>query len=409
MAANTNRDIILDRLRVLFFMLMLVDHTLHGYAQYWGDKWFVHDIDRHWIWDIFYLHNNSVIIPMLFFVSGACVPASLQRWGIGQYLLRRGVYLLGVAVLGVLFLVPLMGYGKFTLQETDSASLWVFYTKKFLTGESLQAGPMWVLYAIFLYSLISAGVMNLFSRESLRDFGATLGDFIKTRPLFALGIVMGVCAVLLGVMDIRFGAPWWIGFGKVFHFQASRFLVQALFFFIGVCFALIPYDKRKEILSMVVASLQPLLLALAVSGVTYIAYAMLWFKDGAYSSDLYYYYLGYLKGQDPWEILSRIAPGVLLRTTLHAIFLPLQIVCYVGVAAWAANKKCEYVDYWSDKTLGLFLYHPIFVIWGQVALYGTEVPTLLKIICVVAFAYIGTLVATTATHSWIPRRIRPTS
>ncbi len=405
MSISPQRSIIFDRLRVIFFMLMLLDHTLHGYAHYWGDKWFVQDIDRHWVWDIFYLHNNSVIIPMLFFVSGACLPGSYTRLGLWKYIYRRGVYLLGVAALGVVFLVPFMAYGKLILQESPPS--FYEFIRQFFTGKYLQAGPMWVLHALFLYSLISVLGLAIAGKKYVVCLGEWLGRVVTQRPLIVLGVVVSLCVVLLGVMDMRFGAPYFIGFGKLFYYQGSRFLVQALFFFAGVLYATMPIQDQKHLIDAIISKLHVLLATLLAVGVIYIGYSLLWFQDGAYSSDLYFYYLGFLPNQEPVDIIPRIAPGILLRTTMHAFFLPLQVICYFGVVAWMQNQKWPFIDYWRDKTLGLFLYHPIFVIWGQVTLYGTDIPTALKILLVVGFSYIGTLVMTLATQGVIPGFIRP--
>ncbi|USO01482.1 MAG: hypothetical protein H6849_00225 [Alphaproteobacteria bacterium] len=392
------REKTIDRLRVIFFMLMLVDHTLHGYAQYWGSFWFVHDVDRSLLCDVLYLHNNSVIIPMLFFVSGFCVYGSLMRWGLCAYMWRRACYLLGTAVAGVIFLVPWMAYGKFVLEASVSLSFYDFLTTQFFTGAKLQAGPMWVLYAIFLYGSMAAGGLVLMGKVRTQRLGQVIARLIAAHPWCSLATVMGVCAILLGVMDIRYGAPWWIGGWKVFHFQGSRFLVQALFFAIGVGASLIPEADRVILMGRLMHALPVLMCGLFGVGVLYIGYAMLWYSEGAYSSDLYYYYNGYIPQGSPMEIITAIAPGILIRTSLHGIFLPLQIVCYGGLVYRFCSLSWMVIDYWKDKTLGLFLYHPIFVIGGQVLLYGYDIPVIVKIILVVTGSYVGTLGLTLATR-----------
>ena len=40
------RYIFIDYLRGFIFLLMAVDHSLHVYAQNWGQFWFIQDHDR---------------------------------------------------------------------------------------------------------------------------------------------------------------------------------------------------------------------------------------------------------------------------------------------------------------------------------------------------------------------------
>ena len=63
------RNTYIDYLRGFMFMLMAFDHTLHAYAQNWGRFWFIQDFERSSVWDAFYLFDQSIIMPMIFFIA----------------------------------------------------------------------------------------------------------------------------------------------------------------------------------------------------------------------------------------------------------------------------------------------------------------------------------------------------
>ena len=67
---TTIRNTYIDYLRGFMFMLMAFDHTLHAYAQNWGRFWFIQDFERSSVWDAFYLFDQSIIMPMIFFIAG---------------------------------------------------------------------------------------------------------------------------------------------------------------------------------------------------------------------------------------------------------------------------------------------------------------------------------------------------
>ena len=145
MASTHNRILFIDHLRGLMFALMAVDHSLHGYAQYWGRFWFFRDQDRSIVFDALYMHNNSIIIPMLFFIFGMWVLPSLEQRGILGYFKERLIRLGIPFMIGVPLIVPLLSYPRYEYFTAPGASFFDFWPMIFFT-EKLQAGPFWVLY-----------------------------------------------------------------------------------------------------------------------------------------------------------------------------------------------------------------------------------------------------------------------
>lgn len=400
------RDVTLDRLRIVFLLLMLVDHTLHGYAYNWGKFWFVHDSEREVFWDVFYLHNNSIIIPMLFFISGQTVFASLMRHGLVKYIMRRFLQLIVPAIFGLVALVPFMSYGKYIHHGDGLFNFVDFYIDAFWGGKSLQAGPMWVLYVIFLHSVCVALVFQGLGRSRFESIKERIVGLLQYKPFVALGSVMLICALLLGFSDIRWGAPWWIGWGKLFHVQGSRFMVQGLFFWMGAFWGLVDRDRQYGIYANLMLHLPRLVTALAISGVAYIGYALLWFDAGAYSDEVYLYMSRGGVWSEAGALLWLYGPGVWIRTSLHAIFLPLQVLTYLLLMQRVRERRVPWLDQLAPIGLGIFLFHPVFVVWMQIAFDGSIMPALLKIMIIVPLALLGSVACSKALQPLQERILR---
>jgi len=389
---STNiRDITLDRIRTLCLLLMLVDHTLHAYALYWGKFWFVYDSERDVLYDVLYLHNNSIIIPLLFFVSGHFVYQSWLKHRFIRYALRRFIHLMIPAILGVLFLVPLMSYGKFVQQGENNLGFISFLTQSFFAGKTLQAGPMWVLYVIFAHSILAATLFQILGKQRVERFSVQLAQKVSQNPLTIMLPVMILCIFLLGFSDLRWGAPWWIGWGKVFSVQGSRFLVQALFFWLGVMRGTVPLHIREQVMDTQETKYKSLFIAWLIVGIAYITYAIGWFDAGAYSDEVYRHFIKGGRWSEVWPVVKEYGSGVWIRTTLHSIYLPVQVALYVFTVHKCKQRNWGFVDRISPYGLGLFLFHPIFVIWLQVAFDGVTLPALFKILIIVPIALGGAL------------------
>ena len=107
------RYVFIDHLRGFIFALMAFDHALHAYASRWAPFWFFRDFDRRDIFDALYLFDQSIIMPMLFFIFGMFVLPALERNGLAGYCKKRLIKLAIPFVIGVLCIVPLLTYPKF--------------------------------------------------------------------------------------------------------------------------------------------------------------------------------------------------------------------------------------------------------------------------------------------------------
>lgn len=371
----------LDHLRGFAFLLMAIDHSLHGYALNWGRFWFYQDSERSLVFDVFYMHDNSIIIPLLFFVIGTFVIPGMKDYGLKEYLKNRFFRYVVPFCIGVPLIVPILTYPRYVANEAPGISYFDYWFRVFFQ-EKLQGGPFWVVYALLLYTLIAVALYGWLPK--VFHLFASWVKWMIEKPFKGFAVFGLFCAVILGVSDLLWGAPWWIGFGKLFYMQGSRFLQQALFFFCGTAIGTLGYlenDKLWDPISRNWKLWGGLTLGL---GAAYIGYSLTYFNDGAYDMSLILHFYRGGTWTDVWPIFAQTAPGILIRTTLHAFFCLSQLVFFVGIFHHFFKKPTPFWTSLAANGFGLFLIHEMIVVLCQFWLDGTTIPIFFKFLLVMS-------------------------
>ncbi|MEN8236290.1 MAG: acyltransferase family protein [Pseudomonadota bacterium] len=375
----------IDHLRAFMFLLMAFDHSLHAYAYYWGRFWFFRDHDRSIGFDVLYLQNQSIIMPMLFFIFGMFVLPSLARRGAWGYVKERFIRLGIPYIIGIPLMIPLLSYPKyhdFVNSDVGYFEFWLgsdfqFWNSIFFTERLQGGGPFWVLYAMALYSAVLIIACKL-----LPWVFRSLVNFIKwtiENPVLGFVIWGSFSAVLLGVSDLIWGAPWWIGFWRIFHLQASRFLLVLAYFFLGAAVYQSGILTNQDLMQRFSNQWAKLSILTAVLGVAYVWYSLAYFYDGAYGDE--FHTLLREKGwlaTGLWELVVTEAPGVLVRTTLHGFFCLSQMLLLLAVFYKFVSKPTRLWTFLAANCYGFFLFHEAVVIWCQYGLNATELPIVFK-------------------------------
>ncbi len=382
---NNQRVIFIDYLRAFAFTLLILDHTIHAYAETWGQFWFFKDLTRTWVCDVLYLHNNSIIMPLLFMCVGMWVlPASVLK-GVGGYLKDRLVRLGIPFVFGIPLIVPLLSYPRYHFYIDPTASYWEFWSEIFFS-ERLQAGPFWVMYALILYSFITLALAKI-----IPGFHESLGRWVRwmaSKPVAGVGSFMVIAAVILGLSDLTWGAPWWIGFGKLFYLQGSRFLLHGLFFLLGAGISASGL-LRDDSFWQGFSRKWPLwfsLMLIAAAG--YISYSLL-YRDIAYDESARKLLAQGGSWDDAWKLYLETAPSILLRTSLHGIFVTLQALTYTAIIRRFLSSPRPPLTNLARNSYGMFIWHETMVVWMQLMLANTDLPIALKIAIIFPTALFG--------------------
>lgn len=400
------RYIFIDYLRGFIFALMAIDHSLHAYAQNWGQFWFIQDHDRSEIWDAFYLFDQSIIMPMLFFITGLWVLPSLTKHGFQAYFQRRLIKLGIPFIFCIPFIVPLLTYPRYTLTVDSNISYFDYWFTIFLSGKKLQAGPLWVMYGMFLYSMILVGLNAI---PGFMRAWSTLVRYLINHPLVGFICILLLSALILGLSDLTWGAPWWIGWG-VFYLQGARFLLYFLYFMLGAGFSQAGLLEDRFFWKRLSDRLPWWGSIMALSALLYVGYSLLFMHEGAYNDTIRYSFHEFFAvggtwpeipeflNNQGWQLIWDSAPRILIRTTFQGILCLFQVLTLLAFFYRYLNKDSSIWNSLAQSCYGIFLTHEAMVIWLQYSLIGIELPQVLKIMIISALGLGG---AWLLTQKWL--------
>jgi hypothetical protein len=218
------RNAALDRARTFLTLVVLLHHAVIPYTH------FGHTDPRSWIgFDTVVLATDSFFMAMFFFLSG------LFTWpGIGRkaphVFLRDRLLRLGLPfAIAAVTLIPIAYYAV-ELRLHPGTTFAAFWWKTVTVGP-WPSGPLWFIWVLLVFDLtasllyrISATLVDPINRMSLKGFD---------RPAVFYGFLVAVTAIGYIPLLVYFGANRWFEFGP-FSVQASRLLLYAFYFFVGV-------------------------------------------------------------------------------------------------------------------------------------------------------------------------------
>ena len=359
--AGTQRIQILDYLKGFIFILLALDHSAHSYALYWGKYHFFTSNERSIIGDILYLHNNNIIMPMLFFLVGYATTSAIAQKGLLKHFVTRIWRYVVPFILFIPTILPLMMYPRF-VSKNPGITYSTYWTDHFFT-KYLQAGPMWVMFALFFFTII---IMILYKlpliwRTSMRGI-----DFLIQRPLLLIITFAILFSVAFTVSELIWGPYYWLSFSKVFALQGSKFIVQFLSFFIGALCGNLKVFENDQLIENLGSKLPWFTLAYITFAINYICYAIVNSWDGgAYSYDVIRHILGGGSYDQIPYIISQIYPKITIRCVLQGFFLISQMLFLLSLFARFCHKNNKLWYIIAANGYGVFLFHEIPVIWLQ--------------------------------------------
>ncbi|MFN9001582.1 MAG: hypothetical protein ACK5VW_05950, partial [Holosporales bacterium] len=222
-------------------------------------------------------------------------------------------------------------------------------------------------------------------------FTPTLGTWVTwmiKKPRLGILSFMAIAALILGGSDLIWGAPWWIGFGKLFYLQGSRFLLHGLFFLLGAGISASGLLQKPDFWRAFSAKWPLWFGSMVAVGAAYIGYS-LGYGDLAYDESARRLLA---QGAD-WDsvapLYAQTAPGILLRTSLHAIFVTLQALTYTALIHRFLSASNPWLTSLARNSYGMFIWHETMVVWMQWSLASTDLPIALKVAIIFPTALIS--------------------
>ena len=369
----------IDHLRGFMFILMAIDHALHAYAEKWGFFWFFWDEKRTPIFDAFYVHNQAIIMPMLFFIFGMFVLPSLKHRGFFSYVKERFFRLGLIYIFGITFLVPLLSYPKYEQHEEPGISYLEFWRDIFF-HERFQAGPMWVLHGILGFTLLLIGIY--YFTPPLYRLITRFFQKCAERPVYGYMVFGLMSAIILFISDILWGAPWWTNFGWIFSLQSSRMILIFVYFLAGSALMQSGLLHNSTFLKMLTDNLYKIaILYLAL------AFGFMFYTTSYYDSTYNEVIMRTARASGGWfsvdtsawmTLILKYAPPILLRTTLHGFLCLTQALLLLAVFHKYFSKPTALWTSLARNAFGIFILHETIVVWLQYYFNETSIPMFVK-------------------------------
>jgi glucans biosynthesis protein C len=330
------------------------------------------------------VHNQSIIMPMLFFIFGMFVVPSLLRRGLWGYLKERFLRLGTIYIIGVPLIVPLLSYPKYEQYDEPGIGYMEFWREVFF-GERMQAGPFWVFHAILGYTLLLLAIYyflpplyRLFVRFFKWCFESPVLGYIAFGALSTL---------ILFISDVIWGSPWWTNFGFIFSLQSSRMVLVFLYFLAGSALMYVGFLRDEDFMARF-SNQWPKFLGLYVI----LAGAFMYYTTAHYSEAyneevrfFVYQHGGWMASwSDLWPIFKEFSPPILLKTFLYGFLCMTQALLLLAVFHKFVAVPTHAWTSLARNALGIFVLHETIVVWLQYYMIGLSIPIFVKfLICAV--------------------------
>jgi peptidoglycan/LPS O-acetylase OafA/YrhL len=232
------RYVSFDYLRTFIVLLVVLHHSVLGYATLWPaqPETFsilpapIVDAQRWGGFDLLAIFNDTFFMALMFLLSGLFVWPSLKRKG-GARFLRDRILRLGLPfAVAAGILMPLAYYPCYAVTGADPG--FAAYARAWLSLGFWPSGPAWFISLLFVFDAVAAVVYMLWRRWTANR-QAPQHPGLHDRPAAFVAMLLAVSTLVYVPMELNFGALRWLAFGP-FSFQASRPLLYATYFLAGL-------------------------------------------------------------------------------------------------------------------------------------------------------------------------------
>lgn len=369
---RASHNVGLGYLRTFAVILVLAHHTSLAYMPgislarssllanpRWWKAFPILDSHR-WIgFAIFAGFNDTFFMSVLFFLSGLFVWSSLERKGTRTFMRDRMVRLALPFIFAAAIIAPLAYYPAYAIRNPDPSI--AGFVQQWLSLGEWPSGPAWFIWVLLVFDCAAAALFVMSPK-----FGEQLGRLssdANRHParFFLLLIVMSALAYV--PMVLLFGPDRWTALGP-FHFQTSRILHYAVYFFTGVGVG--AYGIERGLL--------------APDGML----ARHWLR-WTIAMPVAFLFLSIFIANLP--VLSRTMPPIGLGMIGAPLFeLSCAASCFGFLALFVrfANRRTRAFDSLSENEYGMYLIHYAFVSWLGYAMLTSPLPAVAKFVLVFA-------------------------
>lgn len=372
------RDIAIDYLRSSVTMLVVVHHSALAYntfsrynpGHYMTSTAPVVDTVRWMPLDLIVGWNDMFFMPLMFFISGLFVSPSIERKGVGVFLVDRARRLGIPFIIAVTLLSPLAYYPSWLLSDAVSQG---DFLPGFFTG-IWSAGPAWFIWVLLAFCGVIAAV-HRFIPNFIKMFTWSVAS---SRNLVFVFLVVSLLATIPLRLIVSPGA--WFQLAGPLAFQTWRILLYFSWFLLGVALG---GANMERSLSRV--HLRPWPLWLFLGGFAYGVHGLLE-VHGGYSANM-----------PAWVTAVTL-------TTVYSCSCTFTGLAALGLARSFFRKARPLADHLTENAYGIYIFHYAFVIWIQFCLLTQSLPASFKFVITFSVALVASWLLTAMLRKTVARR-----
>lgn len=224
---NNPRMYFFDNLKAFIILLMVVFHVAMGFTTWDLPWWWVNDVKKDSLFDLFILETDVYIMPIMFLIAGYFAALVLVKKKARLFWRDKLQRIVLPWIGGVLFIAPFVGYSV-VFSKTDSPPAYVYFWTKIFFAEAYHQAAFWFL-----------GVLTLFFVLLTVAYQAKPSYFAKSSqpklpgrwffPAFAL-----LTAVPFFVANLFYWNDTWLALNYVLVIQPVRIGLYLCYFALGV-------------------------------------------------------------------------------------------------------------------------------------------------------------------------------
>jgi glucan biosynthesis protein C len=226
-SAMAKRMYFFDNLKAFIILLIVVFHVAMGYTTWDLKWWYVNDIYKSNIFDLFILSTDVYIMPIMFMIAGYFAAAVLFKKDITVFWQDKCKRIVLPWIAGVVFIAPLIAYSAIYSRTDTPPNYFSFVVNDFLT-KYFQQAHFWFLgiLTLFFILLTIAYIFNstYFNKPPQREMPS-----IWFFPGFVL-----LAAVPFFLANLFYSADAWVNANYIFLIQPVRIGLYLCYFGLGV-------------------------------------------------------------------------------------------------------------------------------------------------------------------------------
>ena len=224
---STSRMYFLDNLRGFIILMVVIFHVAIGYMTRPPEWWYVIDIKKNPLFDLFVMTTDVFIMPILFFIAGYFALPVLIKKGTAAFWRSKFFRIVVPWVVGVLLFAPLITY-SIPFSRTATPPSYISFWANFFGPPIFNHAQYWFLGVLAWFFLLLTVVYTIapssFQRKALPS-SPSLVNFL----LFGI-----VTAITFFVANLYFQVDEWVSAAYVAHIQPTRILLYLCYFGLGI-------------------------------------------------------------------------------------------------------------------------------------------------------------------------------